>query len=130
MLTKEVIIEGSTIIYGKYSVPIFEHVRRFVITKSCIKHPTFTWRSVSNNIRELILLTNDYYGVVGFDLVYHLLNEVDRFKNLTRFEFEGQIEEESISKLILKMQKFPHLRHVRLINKGTFFNPKIITGNE
>lgn len=85
----EVHVHKTTIIYGKISVPIFPNCRKFIVTDSYIKNPEFAYRPLTNECHELKLLGNDYYGVLGFNMVYHLCYYMNRFENLRRFEFEG-----------------------------------------
>ena len=41
----------------------------------------------------MVIVKNDYYGVLQFNLVFHICYYREKFKNLERMEFEGQIEE-------------------------------------
>ena len=86
---KEVVVKKSTIIYGKSSVPVFEYAKKFICTDSFVKNPEFAWRPLSETIEELILLNNDYYGVLSFNIVYHVVFYMKTFSNLKKLEFEG-----------------------------------------
>ena len=53
----------------------------------------------------------------------------DKFVNLERLEFEGQIEEQSLVTLLLDLEMYKKLKYIKLVNKGAFFNTKMITSN-
>jgi hypothetical protein len=89
MKVKTVTVWKSTIIYGKISDPIFEQCEKFYVTESFLKNPEFAYRPLSSNVRELVLHQNDYYGLMAFNMLYHICYCLERFKNLERFEFEG-----------------------------------------
>ena len=103
---KEIVVKKSTIIYGKSSVPVFEHAKKFVCTDSFVKNPEFAWRPMTDSIEELILLNNDYYGVLSFNIVYHVVFYMKTFKNLKRLEFEGQVCEETFIKLLSNIHSY------------------------
>ena len=79
----------STIIYGKISSAIFDSVHTFTCTHSFLKNPEFAYRSLGPAIKKLVLRDNDYYGLMAFNMVYHVLYQVEKFKNIEYFEFEG-----------------------------------------
>ena len=85
----EIVVKKSTIIYGKCSVPVFPAAKRFIVKKSFIKNPEFAWRPITDTVEELILLENDYYGVLNFNIVYHVVFYMKKFCNLKILEFEG-----------------------------------------
>jgi len=72
MKARDVTVYKSTIIYGRISEPIFDQVTRFVVTESFLKNPEFAYRPLSGNVKELVLLQNDYYGLMSFNMVYHV----------------------------------------------------------
>ena len=49
--------------------------------------------------------------------------------SLERLEFEGQIEEGSLVTLLLDLELYKKLKHIKLVNKGAFFNTKMLTSN-
>jgi hypothetical protein len=57
-------MKKSTVIYGKLSVPIFQDMIKFTVLDSYIKNPEFVWRPTSEKLEYLILLNNDYYGIL------------------------------------------------------------------
>jgi len=129
MKAQTVTVFQSTIIYGKISDPIFERVTKFHVTESNIKNPEFAYRPLSSQIRELILLQNDYYGLMAFNMLYHLLHCIDRFANLERFEFQGQVEENSLIQFMCDLKYFKNLAVIKLYSKGMFFNPQNLLKN-
>lgn len=86
---REIVIKKSTVIYGKSSIPVFPAAYKFVCTDSFIKNPEFAWRPITETVEELVLLKNDYYGVLSFNIVYHVVYYRKKFCNLKRLEFEG-----------------------------------------
>lgn len=76
---KEVVVKKSTIIYGKSSVPVFSNAKKFICKECFIKNPEFAWRPLTEAIEELVLLKNDYYGVLSFNIVYHVVFYVKKF---------------------------------------------------
>ena len=85
----EIVVKKSTIIYGKCSIPVFPAAKKFICRDSFIKNPEFAWRPITETVEELILLGNDYYGVLNFNIVYHVVFYMKKFQNLIRLEFEG-----------------------------------------
>lgn len=61
---REMRIHKSSIIYGKNSVPILQDVTTFKVTDCFVKNPEFTWRPTSERLENLVLLNNDYFGVL------------------------------------------------------------------
>ena len=53
-----------------------------------------------------------------------------KFRNLERLEFEGQIDEQSLVSLLLDLADYERLAIIRLVNKGAFFNTKMLLGHE
>ena len=90
--------------------------------ESHIKNPEFVFKPLSNSIKEMHLTGNDFYGVMSFNIVYHIGHHVDKFENLSVLEFEGQIEEASLVHLLVNLHKYPHLRTIKLNSKGSYFN--------
>lgn len=125
----EIVVKKSTIIYGKCSVPVFPSAKRFICKNSFIKNPEFAWRPITDTVEELILIGNDYYGVLNFNIVYHVVFYMKKFCNLKILEFEGQVDEETFIKLVINMAHYKQLTHMRFINKGAFFNLKMVTNN-
>lgn len=94
-----------------------------------IKNPEFAWRPLTEAIEELVLLENDYYGVLSFNIVYHVVFYMKKFQNLRRIEFEGQVDEETFIKLLINMKNYKNLEFMRFINKGAYFNLKMVCNN-
>ncbi len=86
---KEVVVKKSTIIYGKSSIPVFSAAKKFICTDSFVKNPEFAWRPLTEVVEELVLMNNDYYGVLSFNIVYHVVFYMKKFCNLKKLEFEG-----------------------------------------
>ena len=126
---KEIVVKKSTIIYGKSSVPVFEHAKKFVCTDSFVKNPEFAWRPMTESIEEMTLINNDYYGVLSFNIVYHIVFYMKKFQNLKKIEFEGQVDEETFIKLLTNIHYYKQLAYMRFINKGAFFNFKLVCNN-
>ena len=99
-------VKKSTIIYGKSSIPVFQSATKFICTDSFVKNPEFAWRPLSESIEELVLMNNDYYGVLSFNIVYHVVYYMKKFINLKRLEFEGQVDEETFIKLLINMANY------------------------
>eukprot|EP00347_Sterkiella_histriomuscorum_P022153 403331492 len=125
----EIVVKKSTIIYGKCSVPVFPEAKRFICRDSYIKNPEFAWRPITETVEELVLLGNDYYGVLNFNIVYHVVFYMKKFCNLRILEFEGQVDEETFIKLLINMQHYKQLTRMVFINKGAFFNLKMVMNN-
>ena len=126
---KEIVVKKSTIIYGKCSVPVFPSAKKFICTDSFIKNPEFAWRPITETVEELVLLNNDYYGVLSFNIVYHVVFYMKKFQNLRRLEFEGQVDEETFIKLLINLCHYRQLSVMKFINKGAFFNFKMVMNN-
>ena len=94
-----------------------------------MKNPEFAWRPLTEAVEELVLLNNDYYGVLSFNIVYHVVFYMKKFCNLKRIEFEGQVDEETFIKLLINMTHYRQLTYMRFINKGAFFNLKMVCNN-
>ena len=62
--SEEVIIKGSTIIYGKLSECIFPKAKKFICTESFIKNVEICYKPFSEALREMVIVSNDYYGVL------------------------------------------------------------------
>ena len=84
---------------------------------------------MTESIEEIVLLNNDYYGVLSFNIVYHVVFYMKKFCNLKRIEFEGQVDEETFIKLLINIVHYKELQHMRFINKGAFFNMKMVCNN-
>ena len=54
--SEEIVIKGSTIIYGKLSETIFPRAKRFICTESFIKNVEICYKPFSDEIRELIIV--------------------------------------------------------------------------
>ena len=76
-----------------------------------------------------MILGNDYYGIIQFNLIFHVCYYRIKFKNLERLEFEGQIDENSLITLLLDLHEYRNLKTIKLVNKGTFFNTKLLLEN-
>ena len=72
MFAEEVYIQGSTVVFGKISEPIFARVTKFFVTESCLKNTEFCYRPLGECIREIVMNKNDYYGVLQFNMVHHI----------------------------------------------------------
>jgi hypothetical protein len=79
----------STIVYGYTNIPGLSNVKRMIVRDSHIKNPDFVFKPLSSQIRELKLTGNDFYGVMAFNMVYHLNLYYEKFKCLEVIEFEG-----------------------------------------
>lgn len=106
---KQIILEETTIIYGKSSIPVFSSAKKFICTNCYIKNPEFAWRPITEVVEELVLLGNDYYGVIQFNIVYHVVLYQKKFVNLKRLEFEGQIDEDTFIKLLVNLHMYQQL---------------------
>lgn len=122
MQVEQLIISHSTIVYGKGNVPGLSRCKIFTVRESHIKNPEFVFKPLSNQIKEMHLTGNDFYGVMSFNIVYHINQHIDTFVNLNVLEFEGQIEEPSLIKLLVNLHKYPLLRAIKLTSKGSYFN--------
>lgn len=83
---------------------MFPAAYKFIVRDSYIKNPEFAWRPITETIEELILLNNDYYGVLQFNIVYHVVFYRKKFENLKKLEFEGQVDEDTFIQLLINMQ--------------------------
>ena len=126
---REIHVSKSTIVYGKSSLSVFPEARKFICTGSLIKNPEFTWRPLTESIEELVLVNNDYYGVLSFNIVYHVVFYGKKFRNLKHLEFEGQVDEDTFIKLLINITHYKQLTMMRFINKGAFFNFKMVQNN-
>jgi hypothetical protein len=122
MEVEKLVITRSTIVYGKGNVPGLSKCKVFTVRESHIKNPEFVFKPLSSSIKEMHLTGNDFYGVMSFNIVYHIGHHYDKFENLSVLEFEGQIEEPSLIYLLSNLQKYPSLKTIKLTSKGTFFN--------
>jgi hypothetical protein len=122
MYVEQLIISHSTIVYGKGNVPGLAKCRIFTVRESHIKNPEFVFKPLTNNIREMHLTGNDFYGVMSFNIVYHINHYMEKFTTLSVLEFEGQIEEPSLITLLVNLHKYPNLRVIKLTSKGSYFN--------
>ena len=77
----------------------------------------------------MTILNNDFYGTIQFNLVFHVVYFRERFKNLERLDFEGQIEETCLLTLLQDMDHYPRFKSIKLKSKGAFFNTKILVGD-
>lgn len=82
-------ISRSTIVYGKGNIPGLAKCKTFTVRESHIKNPEFVFKPFSSCIREMHLTGNDFYGVMSFNIVEHILQNSEKFLNLTLLEFEG-----------------------------------------
>ena len=89
MAVQNIVIWRSTIVYGHGNVPGFGKVKCFQIRESHIKTPEFVFKPLSDEIREMRLTGNDFYGVMAFNLIYHVNFFYEKFQNLRVLEFEG-----------------------------------------
>ena len=64
MTTEEIVIKGSTIVYGKLSEEIFHMAKKFICTDSFIKNVEICYKPFTEEIKELIVIRNDYYGIL------------------------------------------------------------------
>lgn len=81
------------------------------------------FKPLTNEIRELRLTGNDFYGVMAFNLVYHI-DHFDKFLNIRVFEFEGQVEEATLVKFLHGLRRFKSLSEIIIYNKGRYFDTK------
>jgi hypothetical protein len=72
MQVEQLILSHSTIVYSKGNVPGLSNCRVFTVRESHIKNPEFVFKPLSNQIREMHLTGNDFYGVMSFNMVYHI----------------------------------------------------------
>lgn len=86
---------------------------------SFLKNPEFAWRPTSERLEHLKLLNNDYYGVLQFNILYHIVYYKKKFINLKSIEFE-----QTFIQFLIELKDFHQLEQIVLINKGTFFNLK------
>ncbi|TNV84272.1 hypothetical protein FGO68_gene17555 [Halteria grandinella] len=126
---RDIVVKKSTIIYGKSSVPVFAAAKKFICQDTYIKNPEFAWRPLTDAVEELVLLNNDYYGVISFNIVYHVVASPKVFRNLKRLEFQGQVDEETFIKLLITLRNYPKLAFMRFINRGAYFNLKMVQNN-
>ena len=122
-------IKGSTIVWGKISECIFPKCKRFVCTQSFVNSVDMCFKPFSDQLNEMTILNNDFYGTIQFNLVFHVVYFRERFKNLERLDFEGQIEETCLLTLLQDMDHYPRFKSIKLKSKGAFFNTKILVGD-